>query len=146
MTYDRADWHYGGDFPKGLADKCGGTHIGMFLAWNINNHLEGELHIEEWSEELEKVRKREITGTDFLFTNCDEKFWSDDLNSEGNAFAAFYYASNRYLEDYNNVLGADVDSLYKVEDCWENYDKIESVITKRYKTWKNPKKWWQFWK
>ncbi len=44
MAYDRADWHYGGDFPEGLAPECSGTHIGMFLAWAIQRGLEGELH------------------------------------------------------------------------------------------------------
>jgi hypothetical protein len=29
MSYDRADWHYGGNYPKGLPPENGGTHIGM---------------------------------------------------------------------------------------------------------------------
>lgn len=30
---DRADWHYDGQYPKGLPPENGGTHIGMFLVW-----------------------------------------------------------------------------------------------------------------
>ena len=52
MAYDRADWHYGGDFPEGLPDENGGTHIGMFLAWVILNGHEGDMHKEESQEAL----------------------------------------------------------------------------------------------
>ena len=44
MSYDRADWHYGGDYPKDMPPENGGTHIGIFLAWAIIHHLEGDLH------------------------------------------------------------------------------------------------------
>jgi hypothetical protein len=44
MAYDRADAHYGGNFPSDLPPEAGATHIGMFLAWVILNGLEGEFH------------------------------------------------------------------------------------------------------
>jgi len=37
--YDDASWHYGGNYPVGLPTKNGATHIGMFLAWCIENDL-----------------------------------------------------------------------------------------------------------
>ena len=52
MTYDKADWHYGGDFPSDLKPEDGATHIGMFLAWIIENDLISEFHLKEsphWS-------------------------------------------------------------------------------------------------
>jgi hypothetical protein len=58
MAIDRADWHYGGDFPAELPDENGGTHIGMYLAWIINNHLEGELHHEDTDSEQELGTER----------------------------------------------------------------------------------------
>ena len=36
-SIDRADWHYGGDYPKELPIENGGTHIGMFINWIIDN-------------------------------------------------------------------------------------------------------------
>lgn len=32
VKYDYASWHYGGDFPEGLPETAGGTHMGMYLA------------------------------------------------------------------------------------------------------------------
>ena len=71
---------------------------------------------------LEKVRKRKMTGRDFLIQECDEKLWDEDFNDEANGFAKDYYEANSYLEDYKKILKANLPTLYHVEDTWENYD------------------------
>lgn len=143
MAIDRADWHYGGDFPADLPDENGGTHIGMYLAWIVNNHLEGDIHHADAAaeQELERLRRREITGRDFLFDACDEKFWESDLNAEGLAFTKHYYAPGGeditpYLEDYFNVLADELPSLYHVADTWTNYDRLSPLIDERYQSWR----------
>jgi hypothetical protein len=143
MAYDRADWHYGGDFPADLPDESGGTHIGVFLAWAIMNNLEGELHRQDSSEALSAVRERQMTGREFLFEQCDEKFWEEDLNDVGNAFAREYYGSGGecgpYFTDYEAVLAAGLPSFYHIEDTWDNYDKLAPVITSRFREWSRRK-------
>jgi len=142
VAIDRVDWHSGGDFPADLPPDCGGTHIGIFLAWLIHNGLQGELHDEESPEELAAVRARRMTGREFLFRACDGKFWQDDLNDEGNAFAADYYTGEGgrgygdYIGDYEQALAAELPSLYHVEDTWANYDAIAPVISRRYAMWR----------
>lgn len=147
MVYDRAYWHFGGEYPEDLPLANGGTHIGMFLAWVINNNLEGEVHKLESQVSLSAVRNKEMTGRDFLIKECSEKFWQEDLNEEGNAFALYYYESDTYFADYKAALAEDIPSLYHVEDTWENYQILAPVISRRYIQWqrKQSKKWWQFW-
>jgi hypothetical protein len=147
MSYDRVDWHYGNDYPDNLPPENGGTHIGMFLAWAINNGLVGLLHLQNSGISLEKVRKKQMTGREFLLEECDEKFWDEDLNEEGNAFAKSYYEPYVYFSDYEKTFDK-YPTLYHVEDTWENYEKIAQVITSRYRKWKSSseKMWWQFWK
>lgn len=139
MTYDKIEWHTADNFPKELPYKNGGTHIGMFLSWVINNNLIGEFHLENSKEAIEMVKTKKITGADFLVKECDSKFWPEDLNEEGNAFARFYYANEdnygQYIDDYAEVFDA-YKTLFHVEDSWENYAKIEPVITKKYNEWK----------
>lgn len=138
MAYDKADWHYGGDFPEGVPDENGGTHIGMFLAWAIMNGLEGELHREESPEALFAVRARQMTGREFLFQECDEKFWDIDLNGEANEFAQYYYdGQSQYFEDYETTLAEGLPTMYHVENTWENYDRIATVIDRRFADWKS---------
>ena len=89
-----------------------------------------------------------MTGREFLFKECDEKFWDEDLNDEGNSFASEYYEKNIYFSDYTDIVLEDLPSMYHFEDNWENYDKVAKKITNAYKKWKNHKnkKWWEFWK
>ena len=139
MAYDRADWHYGGDFPADLPPEAGGTHIGMFLAWAIHRGLEGAVHHEGPREEAAlggRARAR-MTGREFLMGECDEKFWTIDLNDEGNRFARDYYETNRYYDDYGDTLASGLPTLYHVEDTWENFDKLAAVLDWRYREWKS---------
>ena len=142
-SIDRMDWHYGGDFPEGLPTENGGTHIGMYLAWIINNDLIGEIHVEDASESILAVKNRQMTGRDFLIQECDEKFWNDDLNEEGLTFTNYYYSDDsgmkQYIQDYEQILSNDVASTYHVENTWDNYDKVARVIDIRYKEWKEIK-------
>jgi hypothetical protein len=151
MAYDRADWHYGGTFPKGLPDAAGGTHIGMFLAWAIMRGLEGE-DAQADTDSLEAVRARRMTGRDYLLNICDEKFWESDLSEEGNAFAKQYYGEKGYYKDYEKALARRLPSLYHVEDSWDNFDRLTPVLDQRFRDWKSgkplaaaAKQWWKIW-
>lgn len=115
-SIDRMDWHYGGDFPKNLPKENGGTHIGMFLTWIIDNDLIGEMPREDSEEAMQKVLNRQMTGRDFLIEECDEKFWAEDLNEDGLAFTQHYYESDIYIQDYSEILASDLDSIYEVEN------------------------------
>ncbi len=154
-SIDRADWHYGGDYPKGLPPENGGTHIGVYISWIIDNDLVGTLHLEDSMQGIEDIKARKITGRDFLFDYCAEKFREEDLSAEGLAFTKYYYqnlksseAPGRYLEDYEKSLGSELESLYEISNSWENYDIMADQINTAYRSWKNKgnKKKWQFWK
>jgi hypothetical protein len=149
MKYDDASWHYGGDFPKDLPATAGATHTGMFLVWAILNGLAGEIHLVEFPEILNKLRTREISPGQFLLQACDEKFTDEDLSEEGNLFAQAYFDLQKgaYLSDYEKTLANGLPSTYHVADTWDNYDKLNPIISERFKAWKkHNKKGWQFWK
>jgi hypothetical protein len=135
---DRADWHYGaGDnYPAELPPENGGTHIGMYLAWIVLRNLGSEELVELGAETYPKVQKREATGRDLLFTELDEKFFDRLLNPEGKAFTDAYYETDEYVNDYANVLGGDLPTLYHVEDSWDNFDKLAPVLDERLATWR----------
>ncbi len=138
MAYDKAEWHYGGDFPDDLPIENGGTHIGMFISWIFNTDLYSEEIIEEYelSDEVDNLKNRNVTGREFLFDFLDEVFFDEFLSDEGIEFTEYYYEGD-YIEDYENTLAQNLPSTYHVEDTWENYDKIAQVIDKRFSKWKN---------
>ena len=99
MVTDKAKWHYGGDFPEDLPDENGATHIGMYLAWIINNNLQGDFFDEEMADGLSDLRSRKITGRDFLIDYCDEVLMGEEFSEEGLAFSEDYYEKD-YIFDY----------------------------------------------
>ena len=138
--YDDASWHSGGEFPSDLPADRGATHIGMFLGWAIDNELEGKLLKEEFPEQLAKFRNREATGKEVLHACCDDKLTNEDLNEVGNAFAMEYYEADLYLDDYADVFGDEVPTLFHVEDKWSNYSRIKERLDKRFEEWKARRK------
>lgn len=152
--YDDASWHYSGDFPEGLPQKNGATHTGMFLNWCIERNLVSEEFKEDAEEEIEKLKKREITGAELIIDSMDGKFSEYDLNDSGNAFAKDYYVDetdfgNRYgsfATDYINLFDSiaeesdfEYETFYHIEDTYENYDLMKQIIDHRFEEWKEYK-------
>ena len=142
MKFDDALWHYGGDFPEDLDPSAGATHIAMFLAWAAFRDLLGRIHTDLSSGELEQLRSRSITPTQWFMHNCDGKFLDEDLNEEGNFFAKSYYdaseaeeSASPYLRDYEQTL-PNTASLYEVPDNWETFDKLTPIIDQRFVQWR----------
>jgi len=76
-----------------------------------------------------------MTGRDLLYQARDGKSWEDDLSGEGNAFAKAYYAAYIYSEDYEEILGADLPTMYHVEDTWTAFNKLAIRLDQRYAVW-----------
>jgi len=96
-----------------------------------------------------------MTGREFVIDACDGKFTSEDLNAEGNAFAAAYYNVG-YLDEYRNAVDAgDLETIYHVANSHENRAKVAALLDQRFGEWKTgtlqsrpitPKPpWWKFW-
>jgi hypothetical protein len=137
MKYDDASWHHGGDFPKDLPNEAGATHTGMFVAWAFASGLVGSIHLDEISEDLERLKSRQMTPGRFFMHACDGKFTDEDLDERGNAFARHYFdlTHGKYLQDYEATLGGNVPTLYHVADTWENFDLLKPVLDRRFSEW-----------
>jgi hypothetical protein len=133
---DRADWHYGGNYPKDLPPENGGTHIGMYLAWVILRNLASKELIKHAGDTYTWVLNREVTGRELLLTKLDEKFFDGLLTPEGQAFTTSYYETNGFANDYDRVLGGDLPTLYHVADTWENFDRLAPVLDERLAAWR----------
>lgn len=152
--YDDASWHYGGDFPEGLPQKNGATHTGMFLNWCIERNFVSQEFKEDSEEEIEKLKRREITGAEFIIDSMDGKFSEFDLNDLGNAFAKDYYVDetdfgnkfSSFATDYINLFDSiaeesnfEYETFYHIEDSYENYDLMKQIIDHRFEEWKEYK-------
>lgn len=111
----------------------------MFLVWGLLSGLAGEIHEPPQFEEL---KRRGITPGRFFLDECDGKFTDEDLDDEGNAFAAAYFdfETGEYLQDYEGTLAQEVATLYHVADTWENYDLLKPVLDQRFSEWRAKQK------
>lgn len=113
---------------EGMARACG-THIGLYLTWLAAQSMLAE----QLAPHAEAVRQRKVAGRELLMAHCDEKLLESDLNARGNAFTRAYYPT-RFHADYMRVFSiADnpPEAFYQVEDSWENYDRLASVLDAR---------------
>ena len=147
-VYDKAKYHYGGQFHPNQTMEQALVHTGMYLGWIIDTGLYSE-ELAEDQETIGAFMAREITGPQ-VYQKYNGCFTGNMLNNEGNSFSQFYFdiESGRYLADYEDTLCQDLPSRYHVKDTWENYHKIKAVIDMRYlecKQKSKPKPW-IFWK
>ena len=149
-VYDKAKWHFDGDFPPELETFQGYVHTGMFLGWLIENNLVSDEFVSDNADRIKEFLDRNLTGSQVFEICCDGVLMLNDISETGNRFALGYFDFDNglYLKDYEKTLLNGMPSLYHVEDTWENFDKIKEVIDKRYLEWKsmnNKKPFWKFW-
>ncbi|MEF9863702.1 MAG: hypothetical protein RSA86_04890 [Christensenellaceae bacterium] len=134
MAVDKMDWH-STTFHDSIPSENAGTHIGMYLAWLINHDMIEAEWFDDFGEEFNKVKNREMTGRELLIECFDETLLEDVLTDEAIEFTSEFYDSE-YLDQYADVLGdngytGDL-AMYMYEDSWENYEKVEEMIDAAY--------------
>jgi hypothetical protein len=136
-VYDKAKWHYEGDFPSDLTDSQGFVHTGMFLGWLVDRGLVSEEFEEGTTEGIAAFKQRTLTGPQ-LYESWDGVLADDMLSDEGNEFARHYFDfhTGQFVDDYDELLSNDLPSMYHVEDTWENYDTLRARIDQRHREWK----------
>lgn len=134
-VYDKVAW-YGDECP----DDAGiGAYVpfGMLLGWLIEHQLVSEdfAVAEDLEAACEKFKNRRITGPEFYCELMDGVLTDDDLSDEGNRFVKWYI--NHYYGDFIDTLCGGFDERhFRIDDTWENYERISKVIDNRFDSWK----------
>src|SRR5688572_15986580 len=136
-VYDKAKWHYEGDFPEDLDDFQGYVHTGMFLGWLIDQDLVSNRFKKEYPEQIKLFKQRELTGAQVYQQALDGILMLEDISEIGNRFGIYYFNmdNGEYLMDYENMLGTNLPSLYHVPDTWENYFKLKELLDSKFEEW-----------
>ncbi|GAA3967105.1 hypothetical protein [Mucilaginibacter dorajii] len=135
--YDKAKWHFGGNFPDELDDFQGYVHTGMYLGWLISRNLVSGQFETDHEQEIALFKKQGITGSQIFERCCDGVLMLEDINEIGNRFSLPYFNFNtgQYLDDYEATLLQSKATLYHVDDNWENYNKLKFVLDERFDNW-----------
>lgn len=149
IVYDKAKYHYDGDYPEDLPIEQAFVHAGMYLGWLIDNDLCSDEFKSDYKDKICEFKEKRLSGAK-IYEDCDGCLMDDMLNDEGNNFTQFYF--DQYLNDYEAIAdAAKLPSVYHLLDAWENYDLVKKIIDLRYNEWKKGErgggsKWWKFWK
>lgn len=134
-VYDKAKYHYNGDFPSDLDEFQAYVHTGFFLGWLVDHNLYSESFAQNYETWIAQFKARKLTGPQ-LYKKAAGVLAADMLNETGIAFADRYYDS--YLLDYSYYVNhEDAESLYHVADTWEHYEMIQEQLDDIYEDWKN---------
>ena len=153
FTSDKAEWQYEsamhlycneiGKQPEGLEESdtdiiwenaC--NHCSMFLTWAILRGFCGDVHLTDEPEAVEKVKRKEMTGTEFFIKYCDCKLWREDFAESILPFVDAYY-EDKYLEAYTKTAMNELNKEpLTFSFSWEDYDVFEKVLDKAYRHWK----------
>ena len=150
-VYDKAKWHFSGQFPAELDDFQGYVHTGMFIGWLIHNDLMSEEFNADHEKEIQLFKQYEVTGSQIFERCCDGVLLLEDISELGNRFSLHYFdfETGQYLNDYDATLSNGLPSMYHVPDTWNNYKKLRAILDKRFADWKNQnnkKPFWKLWR
>lgn len=132
--FDKAKWHFGGDFPIELNPYQAYIHTGFYIGWLVRNNLISDEFKAESKEYIQKFLDKKITSVKLYEEQLDGVFSSNDVNDLGFRFTKSYFdfEKGQYLKDYEEILATNLPTLFNVQDTWENFEKICNVIDKRY--------------
>lgn len=130
VVYDKAKFHYEGRYPGDLPRDQAYVHIGIYFGWSCERGLISDMVAADFEPELRRFRQREITAPR-LFRLLGGTLASDMLSEKGNVFTAAYYRQ-KYVDDYLEVLGGTLPTLYHVADNWENFDRMKQRLDQRF--------------
>jgi len=135
--YDKAKYHYEGEFPDDLLDAQAFVHTGFFLGWLAENDLLAADIAQEFSSQIAAFKEKHLSGPR-LYEVMGGVFDESMLTDEGNLFTKAYFdlETGQYVGDYQQLLVSDRPSFYHVEDDWANYATISACITRRYLAWR----------
>nr|WP_294939360.1 hypothetical protein [uncultured Flavobacterium sp.] len=77
-VYDKAKWHYDGEFPDGLDEFQGFVHTGMFLGWLIDNDLVSEEFKLDFDHEIQAFKSQRLIGAQISLQNF-MKLWAIEV-------------------------------------------------------------------
>ena len=125
-----------------------GNDVSLFLTWIIKrgffeteNYYMGDDHsIDKYVDE---VKRKELSGSDFLCEVCDYKLSRDDFSDEIAGFAGDYFQHDGehtcgdFAKDYESFITTKLGKeLYTVKFSWEEFDAFKPYIDKAYRKYK----------
>jgi hypothetical protein len=141
MKYDDAAYH----IASADSEAHAAAHIGLYFRWCLVSGLVSEEHTAEpeLADQLQNVRRGQLTGTEYLWENTSGKLADVDLSDEGNRFTKWFY-DKYYLDELRSITRAPD---YALTESDVDFQALRRQIDQSLTKWreKPPTPWWKFW-
>ena len=108
-----------------------------YLARSLDNGLYQEYFEKDVAG---KIRFRGTKIPPDLINTIWEGYLAFELERQnGDHFSHYYYTSDLYRCDYEEILGRKFGSVYEVDASWPNYAKLRARINERFAEWRKLK-------
>src|SRR5262249_5638513 len=88
--YDKAKYHYEGEFPADLDDDQAYVHTGFFLGWLVEHNFLADEIVRDFEKEIAAFNARRTTAPQ-LYALLGGVFDETMLTDEGNRFTRAYF-------------------------------------------------------
>lgn len=135
-SFDKAKWHYGGEFPIGLPQYQGYVVTGFYVGYLMQNGLMSAKYYrhKNYLQHTEAVKTGSLSPVKFFHDYMDGVFLSDDTNNIGYLFSKNYYEPDHYFNDLASIEAFEpLESLYHIEDNSTNYQLVYAAIDQAFK-------------
>ena len=136
-VYDKAKYHVA-SLDEGLPASRVFVPTGLFLLWLTERGLVSDFFRAESEDWWDDIKARAVEPWE-LYEGWDGSLVDDMLSDEGNAFARRYYDYDQggvYNGDFEEILAADLPSLFHVEGTWADYDQLVPRMDARLNAWR----------
>lgn len=136
MVFDKAKWHFGGEFPDNLPQYQGYVITGFFVGYLIQNGMMSAKYYrhKNYLQHTEAVKNGVLSPVRFFHDYMDGVFDSADTNYIGYLFSKSHYEPDRYFDDLATIKAFEpLESFYHIEDNAENYQLVYAVIDRAFK-------------
>lgn len=100
--------------------------MGMLLAWCVRMGIVSQAFEEEHEKTVLRLRMEEIKGSELLVAAGGD-LTSAMFTARGCAFMENHYAD--YPRLFRETFSVDEDTMYEVEENWENYAQLAKRLT-----------------
>lgn len=139
QTFDKAKWHFNGDFPKDINITQAYIHTGFFITWLLLTNKYEKDYLLDNAIDIVSLSTKRVSPSLIYIEVFDGVFMDDGLEDEIVNFINCYFDFDKgtYLKDYEKCFSNEIKdkTLYEVTDNWQNYEKISKVIENRYTEW-----------
>lgn len=109
---------------------------GFYFGWLLANGYQTDVVLEVADYTLDEFNAKESTGPELFMSDWEGRLTGELMNDDVFRFSKGYYGPGKYEEDLTALFELNTLSIYAIEDNWENFAKVRTMLDERFEAWR----------